>query len=284
MADSPLLGHFDPASSRLVEELFQGSASRMRTRLVNRIGTDLPITSRSLEWSQLGPVLDTLPPGAAIASFRMEPSGLLGLVAIENEVLTRLVGQILGQPKDVAWSGQTDRAPSRFDLVVARRIAEDVTGGMTEVFPATVCQRVTVNQVGTSSRVGLAIARTAFVGAATFDVRAPGDVTGRFVVAVPSEITRLAAPRRPPRTAADHRTGMERVLPLPVTVVAELRRVFLSLAQLKLLAPGQMLELGPPKDVVIRVGDRPALVGEAGVQNALRSVRVKGRVEGGMLR
>jgi hypothetical protein len=39
-----------------------------------------------------------------------------------------------------------------------------------------------------------------------------------------------------------------------------------------------VLDLGPSRDVLIRVGDRPALVGEAGVQGGVRSVRVKGRI------
>jgi flagellar motor switch protein FliM len=70
------------------------------------------------------------------------------------------------------------------------------------------------------------------------------------------------------------------VLPLPVTVVAELRRIQVPLAQLREIKPGQLLDLGPARDVVLRVGDRATLVGEAGIQNAARSVRVKSRIEG----
>ncbi|MEQ1565320.1 MAG: FliM/FliN family flagellar motor switch protein, partial [Myxococcota bacterium] len=70
----------------------------------------------------------------------------------------------------------------------------------------------------------------------------------------------------------------------PVTVVAELRRVNLPLSQLREVKVGQMLDLGPAKDVVLRVGDRATLVGEAGIQNQARSVRVKARIEGEHIR
>ena len=138
MADATLLGHFDPAASRMVEELFRSAASRVRTRLVNRLGTDLPVGPVSLEWAQLAQVLQQLPAGSAVATFRIDPSQLTGLVAIEPELLARLVGQILGQSPDHAYASTQERAPSRFDLVVARRITEDVLGGIAEVLPDSV--------------------------------------------------------------------------------------------------------------------------------------------------
>jgi flagellar motor switch protein FliM len=284
MADATaMLGHSDPAAGRVVEELFRGAASRVRTRLVNRLGTDLPVGPVSLVWVQLGQVLQQLPAGTAVATFRIDPSGLTGLVAIEPELLARLVGQILGQTPDHAWSGAPDRLPSRFDLVVARRIAEDVLGGVAEVLPDSVGTKIEVGQVGSAARVAPGIPRTALVGSVSYDVVAPGGVPGRIELVVPSEITRLAAPSRPPRQS-DAGRGIERVLPLPVTAVAELHRLVLPLAVVKRLHVGQVLELGPSRDVVLRVGERATLLGEAGVQNAVRSVRVKGRVEGGILK
>ncbi|MEQ1504721.1 MAG: FliM/FliN family flagellar motor switch protein [Myxococcota bacterium] len=277
----PLLGHLDPAASRMVEELFRAAVGRVRTRLVNRVGTDLPVDSISTEWAPLGQALDGLAPGAAVATFRIEPSGLTGVCAVEGELLTRLVGQILGQQNEGTWTAAADRPLSRFDLVIARRVSEDVLGGIVELFPQE--HTVSVLAVGSSARVALGLPRTAFVGSTVYEVEAPGGHRGRIQVVMPSEITRVAAPRPAPR-ASDPREGLERVLLLPVTVVAELRRISLSLSQLKAVRPGQILDLGPAKDVVVRVGDRPALLGEPGVQNTLRSVRIKGRVEGGMLR
>jgi flagellar motor switch protein FliM len=102
-------------------------------------------------------------------------------------------------------------------------------------------------------------------------------------VILPTSIARIAAPRRASRVIED-RMGIGRVLPLPVTVIAELRRVQIPLSKLQELRPGYLLDLGPTRDVVVRVGERAALVGEAGVQNAARSVRVKGRVDGDLIR
>jgi flagellar motor switch protein FliM len=275
----PLLGHLDPAASRQVEEVLRNTVSRVRTRLVYRVGTDLPLGPVTVDWAPLGQVLDRLS-GMATARFQIEPSGLVGLVAIDTDLLTLLVGQILGQSPDRPWLGREGRSPSRFDMVIARRIAEDVLGGIVEVISPEVAQTVTVDTA--SAQRGMGLPRTALVGAAQYEIPlpAPEGAQGRILVVLPSEIARMATPKR--ITRQENRAGLERVMPLPVVAVAEVRRISMSLAQLREIRVGHMLDLGSAKDVVILVGDKPALVGEAGVQNQMRSVRIRGRAEGAM--
>lgn len=280
----PLLGHLDPEATPMVEDLLRAAAARIRTHLVNRIGTDLPITTVDTEWAPLASVLGKLASSIAVVACRIEPLGLDMMITLETDTLTRLVGQILGQGANSGWTGAENRPPSRFELVVARRIGEDVANAVAALLPLEGERRVVIEEVGTSTRVGLSLSRTSFVCATTYELQPPGDAPpGRVTVILPTNITRLAAPRRPARSA-EGRMGMGRVLPLPVTVVAELRRVNLPLSQLREVKVGQMLDLGPAKDVVLRVGDRATLVGEAGIQNQARSVRVKARIEGEHIR
>ncbi|MCA9489854.1 MAG: FliM/FliN family flagellar motor switch protein [Myxococcales bacterium] len=273
-----MLGHLDAAASKAAEELFRQAVPRMRTRLVNRVGNDLPVAIGATEWATVGTVVDRLSGNVTFASLRLEPCGLLGWVALEQSLLARLVGRILGQPAD-----QEDaevRAPSRFDLVMTRRIGEDVMGGLAEVLPPSAADSVAV--LGASTMAGPGLPPTALVGTASYQVGPPDAPLGTFWIVLPSEITRLALPKRTSRP--QDAGGMDRVLPLPVTAVAELGRVRMSLADFRELRVGATLDLGPVRQVVVRIGDRPTFLGDGGMQNGFRSVRVADRIEGGVLR
>jgi flagellar motor switch protein FliM len=120
---------------------------------------------------------------------------------------------------------------------------------------------------------------TALVGITTYVLGPPGEELGRLTVVLPSEVIRVAMPRRSPRN--DDENGIDRVMPLPITLTAELGRVRMSLASLRALKPGDELDLGPVRDAVLRTGDRPTFTGEAGIQAGYRSIRIKGRIAPG---
>lgn len=275
---SLLLGHLDAGASRLAEDLFRHAANRIRTRLVNRVGMDLPVNFSGTEWTTVGPVMDRLAPTCAFATLRLMPSGLAGWVAVEHGLLSRLVGRILGQPSTT--NDPPSRTPSRFDLVITRRIAEDALGGIGEILPPGAADRVDVLEAATSVR-GPSLPPTALVGTTTYSVGPPDEPLGQLTVVLPSEVIRVAMPRR--TTRASEEAGIDRVLPLPVTLTAELGRVRMSLSALRALKPGDQLDLGPVRDVVLRTGDRPTFTGEAGVANGFRSVKVHARVSPGTL-
>jgi flagellar motor switch protein FliM len=273
-----LLGHLDSDATSVVDDLLRASAPRIRRQMVNRVGMDLPIVSVDSEWAPMSSVLDRMAPSVAVASCRIDPPGMDVLVAVESELLYRLVGLVLGaSPASSTTPGGPDRIPSRFDLVIARRITEDVLAGIVVGLPGEEDRKVLIDEVGTSTRMGLGLSRSAFVCAASFDLETPDRQVGRITVVLPSSIARIGVPRKSAR-AHEGKVGMGRVLPLSVTLVAELRRVSLPFSRLQGLQPGQVLDLGPSKDVVLRVGERPTLVAEAGIQNTMRSVKVKGRV------
>jgi flagellar motor switch protein FliM len=282
-----IVGHLDVVATRAVDELFQAAAAGIRTRLVNRIGSNLPVRPLPTEWLPLSGAVERLAPSAATASFRLQP-GLVGLVSVELGLLARLVGQMLGQPPIFAAQSDPffvlapDRPLSRFDRTVAGRIAEDVLGGLVESLALTTAAEIT--GIGSSSRIVMPVAATALVGVVSYEIGTPEQPYGMITLVTSSEITRIGAPRAVARTSGEGRLGIERVLPLPVTAVVELRRMSLPLARVRALEVGQVIDLGAVRDVVVRVGDRPTLLGEAGSQNSVRSVRIKSRVEGGFVR
>ena len=284
-----IVGHLDPVATRAVDELFRSAATGIRTRLVNRIGSNLPVRPMETVWVPLSQMKDRIPAGAALASFRL-PSGLVGMVAVEQDLLARLVGQMLGQPPEFAKTADPffvvmpERPLSRFDLVIARRVAEDVLGGLIEILGAPGMGPAEITGVGSPSRIVMPVPPTALVGAVTYEIGSAEQPYGAITLVTSSEITRIGAPRAVSRLNGEGKLGIERVLPLPVTAVVELRRLSLPLSRVRSLEVGQLLDLGPVRDVVLRVGDRPALVGEAGSQNQVRSIRVKSRVEGGFTR
>lgn len=274
-----LLGHLDSDATTMVDDLLRASSPRIRRQLVNRVGMDLPIVSVDSEWAPMSSVLDRMPQAHAVASCRIDPPGMDVLVAIEADLLYRLVGLVLGASPTNATPSGPGRVPSRFDLVIARRVTEDVLNGIVAGIPGEGEdeRKVLIDEVGTSTRMGLGLSRSAFVCAATFEIEAPDRSVGRITVVLPSSIARIGVPKKSAR-AHEGRVGMGRVLPLSVTLVAELRRLAVPLARLHQLQPGQVLDLGPAKDVVLRIGDRSTLVGEAGIQNTMRSVKIKARV------
>lgn len=272
---SLLLGHLDAGASRSTEDLFRHAANRIRTRLVNRVGMDLGVVHAGTEWLTLGPAMERLAAGCAFATLRLQPSGLVGWVAVEHGLLSRLVGRMLGQP--TTTQDPPSRAPSRFDLVITRRIAEDALGGISETLPPGTADRVEVLEAAANVR-NTTLPVTALVGATTYTVGTANDEPlGALTVVLPSEVIRVAMPRR---TSRPEEAGIDRVLPLPVTLTAELGRVRTTLSALRALRPGDELDLGPVRDVVLRTGDRPTFTGEAGITSGFRSIRIVARAPG----
>ncbi|MFK7929247.1 MAG: FliM/FliN family flagellar motor C-terminal domain-containing protein, partial [Myxococcota bacterium] len=107
----------------------------------------------------------------------------------------------------------------------------------------------------------------------TLDFGPAEDPYGLVTLALPVSLAELIWPDATQRNEATER-GVSRVLPLPVTVVAELARVKMSLSDLTALQEGSLVALGSPKSVGLSVSGRTALAAEAGVVDGTRCVRV----------
>ena len=100
-----LLSHPDreaAAALPALEDLFRSVARRVRTRLVNRAGSDVPVRLGVAQVTTVGHILDDSETraGGIFAVFRFEPLGLPGLVVVQGRLLSRIVGVMLGENID----------------------------------------------------------------------------------------------------------------------------------------------------------------------------------------
>lgn len=129
----------------------------------------------------------------------------------------------------------------------------------------TPCVRTARGGRGRAGRPGSCLSATTpepVTSALASEVGPEAAPTERFTVILPSQVTRIVSPRIP-RRPSEGSVGMDRVMGFPVVAVVELHRLALSLAQLRALKPAQLSDLGPVRDSVVRVGDRPTYTGNA---------------------
>ncbi len=267
-----------------VEDLFQRAAARLRTRLVNRCGSDVPVRFCAVEPGSLGDVFDRIrgQTGAAAAQVLFTPSDLQGFILLEAPLVHRLIGMLLGETPESMGSGRVNRPLSRFDLSLAGIVCEEIVGSLVATVAMTTPVTARVENVVANPRTAQSLPRSTIVVDITLDVGPPDAPFGLCNVVLPVQATGVLWPERDQRRRHEAETeGLGRIMPARVEVVAELARTTLTLGEMRALQPGSTLDLGPVRDVLVRVGDRTAVLGEAGEADGVRSVRVVKLVERG---
>lgn len=283
-----LLAHPDrEAASALpaIEDLFRAVSRKVRTRLVNRAGTDIPVRLGIAQITTIGQILDDpeTRDGGVFAMLRFEPLGMPGLAVVQGRLLSRMVGVLLGESPDEEPPPYRVRQVTEVEVRIARRVCEDVMAGLEECWPENKLARIAFDSLGPNPRLAEGLAQNTPVVAASLDFGRPDDPYGLMVVAIPAQATRdLRVDRIEAVTRAspgERHSDMTRVLPLELELVAELARVHIPLGALKSLQVGEVIQLGRRQDAVVRVNDRPVITGEPGIQGGYHSLRVARRVD-----
>jgi flagellar motor switch protein FliM len=280
-AAGPAQLSIDPDVLGRFQDLMEAAVRRMRAHLINRIGADIPVRFSEVGYVALGELAEQfLEEGAGVyVKFEVTPGGHVGVLGIDGALLFRVMGLLLGEdpwsePSIYEW-----RAPTRMDLMVARRIATDVFNGLIEALPSGVAGEIRIIDVSGNARLDLPLPRSALMLDVTLDFGPAEDPYGLVAMSLP---VGLAASLWPdagkPRITSS--AGVNRVMPLPVTLVAELGRVKLPLGKVQALQEGEMLDLGSTRTVTLSVAGRPAFTGEAGLDEGTRCVRVLRRLRG----
>ena len=261
------------------QDLFRGVVRDLRGHLINRLGCDVPVRFSDAGYVGHGELIDDLAEeGAGVfVRFHLEPCGVPGLLAVDGLLLYRLMGLLLGEDPHAEPGAYVWRPPTRMDRAVAERLASDLFLALCQNLPPEVAEQVRILEVTGSPRIELPIPRNAPLLDITLDFGPAEDPYGLVTLALPLKLAELIWPEATQRNEATER-GVSRVLPLPVTVVAELGRVKMSLSDLTDLAEGSILRLGAPQAVELSVSGRPTLSAEAGEQQGTRCVRVLRRV------
>ncbi|MFT6816938.1 MAG: flagellar motor switch protein FliM [Myxococcota bacterium] len=266
----------------LVRELFRTATRNLHVRLADLYDVDVPVRTAAVSYSHLGDVLNRVgrDQGSVYISFMLAPSNLPGLLSVDGELLFRLAGLLLGEDPDGELPLYRSRAPSRVDMQIARRLALDVLRCIEQSAMPGVDPHFGVQTVGTASRPPTTMPKSAGVVEVSLDFGPPDKPYGLITLMLPARMSGILWPSQIIIPAPDisASTSVNRVLPLPVEVTVELARIPISLAKLRSLEPGSVLDLGPQGDVVLRVGNRAMFCGEAGERGAARCVRVIDRL------
>ncbi|MBN2799923.1 MAG: FliM/FliN family flagellar motor switch protein [Deltaproteobacteria bacterium] len=273
--DSGILGQ--------VQDLFRAATRNIRARLVNRSGSDIPVRMAMCELATLGSVMDRLQhqDGGAFVRFELFPGGQAALMVIQGPVLFRLVGLLLGEDPEGKSQMYRWRSLTRLDLRIARRVSEDILEGLTEAFPVHAKAKAVFEMVSASPRVSLSLERSATVIETSLDLGPPEDPFGLVTVVIPAQAASQFWPREVLRRSEERRdpaVGIQRVMPLQVSVVAELARMPMPIGKIRALDVGSEIDLGLVREVKLRVSGQVVMTAEAGEQDGVRSVRIKARV------
>ncbi|MFT7518337.1 MAG: flagellar motor switch protein FliM [Kiritimatiellia bacterium] len=272
MLDSPL--QVDAEVLGRMQDLFQATVRKVRSSMVNRIGIEVPVRFGEVGFASYQEIQDQFLQEGSSIYVRFDIGEHPCVLAIDTTLLARIMGLLLGEDPWAEPAAYEQRPPTRMDLTIAQRLAVDVFSGLAESLPSDVNVELAMKSVSASPRVDLPLARTALMLDAALDFGPAEDPYGLMTIAMPVTLTTILWPqaKSPPNRPNDR--GVSRVLPIPLTVVAELTRINLAYSELEHLKVGQLLELGSMRDVVMSIAGKIVLRGEAGVIDGTRCVRI----------
>lgn len=275
---SDKLGRVHPVLLDRMQDLIDNAMRRTRVLLINRLGMSVPVRFGSIGHVTAEELLEqTEEDGTAVyIQFEFEPGGHQGLLAISGTLLNRLMGLLLGEDPYAEPTPYIRRAATRMDLRIAERLASDIFAGLLDSLPTGTGGKVRVTSVAGDRSVDMPTGWPGTFLDIPLDFGPPEDPYGVVTLALPSAVTSTLWPdvKVEKKPKADR---MARVLPLPVTVVAELQRVQIPLSSLQDLASGSLIPLSADGAVTLTVSGRPIMNGLAGMSTGNRCVKVERR-------
>jgi len=264
-----------------VQEFFLLVANQFRTRLVNRSAMNIPIRVANVEGGALGsvPMMKGFSNSSIYGMLRFGAARLPGMLVIQHSLLTQLIAVLLGdsQQPDAGRSMQI-RNPTLVEARIARRLCLDLASEMRKVWPEERTQIQFEGGLTVSPRIPEAI-RPTQVYVVVLDFGPEGDPSsyGQMCVAVPTHaLSNLQSLSQQPAGIEESEIGsdFQSVMPVEVEVVAELLTMSLTVQHLRSLKPGDHINLGSPKNCVVKVNGEPLFTGEPGDANGQRSVKI----------
>lgn len=285
-----LISHPDreaAAALPALEDLFRSVARKVRTRLVNRSGADVPVRLGVAQVTTVGNIMDDSESrsGGVFAMFRLEPLGLPGLVVMQGRLLSRIVGVMLGESPDEEAPPYRSRQVTEVEVKIAERTCQDVITGLMETWPSSKPIKITLGSIGTNPRAASGLANSTPVVAASLDFGRPDDPYGLMIIAIPAQSTRdLIVQQVKPLSKGKKgsKVDLNRLMDLEMQTIAELAKVTVPLSKLKSLGVGGMIDLGPAQLVKIKINGHTTILGEPGESRGSHSIKVVERIAGSL--
>ena len=267
-----------------LEDLFRASARDVRTRLVNRAGSDVPVRLGVAQVTTVGRIVEDTDArdGGVFGLFRFNPMGLPGLVVVQGRLLSRLVGVLLGEDPNQEPPPYRVRPVTQVEMRFCRRITEDVLNSLSAAWPKNPRPRLDIESLGSNPRLAKGLSQTTAVVAASLDFGRPDAPYGLMIVAIPAQAARdLRVPKIEAITPELRRRRYDssRIMPVKVEAVAELARTRLTLSQLQNLEVGAELDLGAATHVDLKVNGRTLYEGVPGRSGGSHCVKIRRRLE-----
>jgi flagellar motor switch protein FliM len=280
-ASNPLIGRFDNGTMSAVHDMLVVASRHQRVRLVNRVGRDMPIQVLDTSFIQLGALLDRLVEEQIrlLCRVRVTPSGIPILIGLDTTLLFRVVGLLLGESPFGEPSAVDKRPLTSTDLRLGRRVLEDFVEGMQNALPEQGKQRLVIEEVTDDPRIELGMPDSSGIFETRLTLGSNDNPFGTATLAVPTSLVPVLWPDQKSATVESRaREGITRVLPLRLDAVAELGRVRMPLSKVRALEVGDTLDLGAIRQVEVTVRGKKTFIGEAGVIDGTRCVRILRRL------
>ena len=270
----PGAGAPDPRVLATVSAMQEAFARALRSRLVNRVGADVPVRAGPVEAHTLGRALeDGATEGHPVYARAVAGSDSV-LLAIEGPLVARVVGLLLGGQSE--GDRGAPRTPTNTDLRVCRRVFDDAVGALHSVWPGA-DRKFELETVSAVARSAVTWPLPTAVFTTTVQL---GDesLPGCLRLVIPAAAARSWSGSAPEPTAARIAGSWDRVMPVSVDAVIELGRIKLPLSSVRALRIGDLLPLGSPRDARVMVVGQPVLQGEPGERSGMRCLRIRSRI------
>jgi len=276
-----------PVAPVLVEVL--GIASRrLRARLSTRTGRDIPVRVNPARMVALADLVEQGPAEEGLwCLFRTvcaDPDAPPALLVVDADLLPALVCSMFGAPEDDA-ADRPGRGASEIERVIGSRICRELVESIVAGWTGGPPPKFVPGESASSARVCEDLDPSIRYVVTQIDVGNPSAPLGTLQVALPASIVsarppRAAPPPTPPPAPApvlELNRGFDRLLPIQLELVVELGRMTVPVRLLNRLSVGDEIPLRLTGDTVARVNDRAAVIGEAGTQGGVRSLRITAR-------
>jgi flagellar motor switch protein FliM len=234
----------------------------------------------SAEFNYLGQLQDRMisQEGGVFVLFELNPGGLQSVLIIEGSLWFRLLGVLVGEntanePPLYRW-----RALTKVDLNVAQRVVADILSGLVDSCPSNVSASAEVLDISTNPRMPMQLPRGTTMVEVHLDFGPPDDPYGLMTLALPAQVGSALWPTQGLERAGREQTGMQRVLPLPVTLVGELARIRMPLQSVRELQVGSVIDLGFLREIQLSVAGHPTMMAEFGERDGYRCAKISRRI------
>ena len=265
-----------------LEESLRVAARTLQRSLGSRAGGDFRVRARGIRIKPLQAFMEEHRPKepSIFATYSNGVSPQPGLILLSGKLLSRIMGCMLGDGEESGMYYRAKHPITDLEMRVARRVVTDLLTGLNSHWPDPTGSRFRIGQMSPHARFITPDLREDPAIGARIEISS-GDVnfgTLLITVPVPANLSPVNGRGNGQEPRMDPAVLRERALDMRVEVRAELARVALTLGEVRNLAVGDIIPLGPSHASMLCVQDRAVLRAEPGQSDGYRSVRVVERL------